>query len=103
MSEQANTAALPQASGCDYQGYEFGASYPDSVCVEGFLFDADHCDNDGNLYEPDEETPCPICRRADAIKWWTSRNRLSGATAKEAAKAARSLVTDIRHNRGLPR
>jgi len=30
---------------CDYQGYEFGAGhYPDSVCIEGRLFDADACD-----------------------------------------------------------
>ena len=92
-----------ESSGCDYQGYEFGAgSYPDSVCVEGALFDADNCDNEGNLYEPAEDIPCPICRRAEAIRYWTNRNRLSGNTQKEAAKAARSLVRDIRQNRGLP-
>ena len=33
---------------CDYQGYEFGARYPDSVCIDGRLFDADNCDNNGN-------------------------------------------------------
>lgn len=89
---------------CDYQGYEFGAgSYPDSVCVDGQLYDADDCDNNGNLYEPAEEIPCPVCRRAEAIDWWTERNRCSGTTKKQAAKAARSLVTDIRQNRGLRR
>jgi hypothetical protein len=89
---------------CSYQGYEFGAGrYPDSVCVKGRLFDADHCDDKGRLYEPLEDIPCPICHRADAIEWWTERNRYSGATLKEAEKHARSLVRDIRQNRGLSR
>lgn len=59
---------------CDYQGYEFGARYPDSVCIEGRLFDADYCDDNGNLYDNGEDIPCPICRREDAIKWWTGRS-----------------------------
>lgn len=89
---------------CSYQGYEFGAgSYPDSVCVKGRLFDADNCDDKGRLYEPVEEIPCPICRRADAIEWWTNRTSCDGTTVKDARKAARSLVRDIRQNRGLPR
>jgi hypothetical protein len=90
--------------GCDYQGYEFGAgSYPDSVCVDGFLFDADNCDGNCNLYEPIEEIPCPICQRAAAIEWWTGRNQCSGISRKAAEKAARSLVRDIRQRRGLIR
>jgi hypothetical protein len=48
---------------CDYQGYEFGARYPDSVCIKGRLFDADDCDNNGNLYDRGEDIPCPMCRR----------------------------------------
>lgn len=92
------------AGGCDYQGYEFGAgNYPDSVCVDGFLFDADNCDSGGNLYDPMEEIPCPICQRAEAIHWWTERNRSLGVTVAAARKAARSLVRDIRQKRGLPR
>lgn len=91
-----------ESGGCGYQGYEFGAgSYPDSICVEGRLFDADHCDDEGRLYEAAEDVPCPICRRGDAVAYWTDRNRLSGTPTKLAAKAARSLVADIRKNRGL--
>lgn len=100
------TASSAPASreSCGYQGYEFGAgTYPDSVCVEGRLFDADHCDEAGNLYEPLEDVPCPICRRADAVRYWTERNRCGGTTQVVAAKAARALVTDIRQRRGLPR
>lgn len=88
---------------CGYQGYEFGAGrYPDSICVDGRLFDADHCDDSGGLYEPMEDIPCPMCREADAIRYWTERNRIGGTSQRSARKAAVSLVADIRANRGLP-
>ena len=85
---------------CNYQGYEFGAgSYPDSICIEGRLFDADNCDSEGALYDPLEEIPCPMCREKDAIDYWANRFHLGGTSKKESRKAARSLVADIRKNR----
>lgn len=86
---------------CDYQGYEFGASrYPDSVCIDGILYDADNCDSEGNLYEPMEEWPCPMCRPLDAIEKWFDYN--GGRDEPEALNCALSLVNDIRTNRGEP-
>jgi hypothetical protein len=82
---------------CNYQGYEFGARYPDSVCVDGRLLDADHCDNEGNLYDNDEDIPCPMCRRADAVQWHC--RQFNRGTYKERLKAARHLVADIINNR----
>jgi nitrogen fixation-related uncharacterized protein len=95
---------------CDYQGYEFGAGkYPDSLCIDGMLHDADNCDGDGNLYDPGEDIPCPICRANDAIAWWTERNNFFDDESKseeqqlaDAKEAAVMLVNDIRKNRGLP-
>lgn len=53
---------------CNYSGYEFGSmSYPDSVCIDGRLFDADACDDNGKLHEPGEYIPCPVCRPTDAV------------------------------------
>lgn len=87
---------------CNYQGYEFGAgSYPDSVCIDGKLFDADNCDGEGNLYEPGEDIPCPMCDPRGAVKYWTERNQCGGGTRRKAAENARSLVADIRGNRGV--
>lgn len=95
---------------CDYQGYEFGAgTYPDSVCIDGRLFDADHCDDEGNLFDIDEDVPCPICRREEAIAWWTERNAFfvedegddEDTALRKAREAATSLVDDIRRNRGM--
>lgn len=44
---------------CDYCGHEFGASYPDSVCIDGYLWDADSCDDDG--FTHGGEWACPRC------------------------------------------
>jgi hypothetical protein len=87
--------------GCGYQGYEFGAgSYPDSICVEGVLFDADNCDEQHNLYKPTEEIPCPMCRPAAAKDYWAERFFHGGGVTKRNAQAkARSLVNDIIKNR----
>lgn len=85
---------------CSYQGYEFGAgSYPDSVCIDGRLFDADRCDESGMLLEIDEDIPCPMCREQDAIKYWTEQNRNGGHTTRESRVKAKSLIADIRKNR----
>lgn len=48
---------------CDYQGHEFGATYPDSVCIDGYLWDADSGDagEDGWIYTNGGEIPCPKC------------------------------------------
>lgn len=88
---------LPE--GCGYQGYEFGAPYPDSICFGGKLYDADNCDNNGNYYDPVEEIPCPMCREKDAIDYWTQQNKLSGNRNPAAREGAKSLVADIRKNR----
>lgn len=82
---------------CNYQGYEFGARYPDSMCIDGQLFDADACDDQGRLYEPDEFIPCPMCDREAAIKWWAGR--WCEGTYKDRIKNARRLVADIINNR----
>jgi len=88
---------LPE--GCGYQGYEFGARYPDSICCGGKLYDADNCDDKGNLYEPGEDIPCPMCDEAGATAYWAERLTLGGSTEEEAKQSATFLVADIRKNR----
>lgn len=99
---------------CDYQGYEFGAGwYPDSVCIDGKLYDADLCDEEGNLYDNGLDAVCPICDKEGAINWWYSRYEDScpsdetPVTEKDWAEinayhmaGAMNLVADIRKNRG---
>lgn len=43
----------------------FGANYPDATCINGYLYDLDYCDENGNLYEPSEKIPCPFCNKEE--------------------------------------
>lgn len=88
---------------CNYRGYEFGAgAYPDSVCIDGELHDADRCDGEGNLLVMDEEIPCPICRPTDAVGYQAEQQLMAGdVDLQEAMAMAASRVTHIRANRGV--
>lgn len=44
---------------CGYEGYEFGAGYLDSACIDGYLWDQDK-GNSGQL-TGGPEMPCPQC------------------------------------------
>lgn len=57
-SEAVETA---EASGCGYTGYEFGGGYPDSTCIEGYLWDLDSCDEPGGGFTHGGDIPCPKC------------------------------------------
>ncbi len=46
----------------------FGARYPDARCVDGKLYDLDKCDENGNLYDPGEDVPCPFCHPKEFMK-----------------------------------
>jgi hypothetical protein len=54
---------------CDYIGNEFGASYPDSVCIDGYLWDADsgYPSDGGWVYTFGGDIPCPQCNPVDLI------------------------------------
>lgn len=84
-------------SSCGYQGYEFGAAYPDSICVAGRLWDADNCDNNHNLYEPTDHIPCPMCHPRLAVKYYFEL--WDDGDATDVLAKAKSLVADIRRNR----
>lgn len=109
--EQTDVEVPQLPAGCGYQGYEFGAGrYPDSQCFGGRLYDMDNCDNDGNIYDPLDDIPCPMCRPKTAIAYYKRRNLLSmpyrnahgeprGYSKRRSAICARHLVNDIRKNR----
>jgi hypothetical protein len=70
----AHQSAVPREGrqlSCDYQGYEFGARYPDSVCIDGYLWNADSGDpspdGDGWCYTSGGELPCPLCHFKEAV------------------------------------
>lgn len=87
---------------CNYQGYEFGAGYLDSICIDGRLYDADDCDRvDGELvfFEKDYQA-CPQCRQLEAMDNYADSN-LDDCDCHWPRYYAWHLVMDIRRNRGL--
>lgn len=79
--------------GCGYQGFEFGAaSYPDSLCCGGRLYDIDECESD----EPTEDFPCPICREREAFEYWFDRFTLGGEEPTSAWESAENVMASIR-------
>lgn len=63
----------PTQLGCDYQGHEFGATYLDSVCIDGYLWDADSGNadpsGDGWIYDKGGDIPCPQCNHEEHAEW----------------------------------
>ncbi len=53
---------------CGYQGYEFGANYPDSICCDGYLWDADS--GYGEYLDNGGEIPCPMCNRSAWLAYY---------------------------------
>ena len=90
---------------CDYQGYDFGAHYLDSQCIDGYLWDMDACDGSGNLYEPMETIPCPKCN-SDAwlenYRWlFINDGANHGSTGEPFSKIGRFYIpAEIRAKRG---
>lgn len=62
----------------------FGATYPDAMCIDGLLYDLDNCDDNGNLYERNEDIPCPFCREKEYIKH--NHDPLNGITKAKLKK-----------------
>lgn len=56
--------------GCNYTGKDIGAWYPDSTCVDGYLWDMDsgYGEYDGGwVYTIGGDIPCPKCNPVDLI------------------------------------
>lgn len=80
--EECPALLFDDARGCDYQGHEFGATYPDSLCIEGWLWDADSGEN-GQVTSGGEQ-PCPWCNHREWVvnaleaieeKGWEARDK----------------------------
>ncbi len=74
-------ATLPK--GCGYTGRDFGATYIDSECSGGQLYDLDNCDDEQRLYEPGEYLACPECNHEEWLRPHLERVEDEGAGARE--------------------
>jgi hypothetical protein len=68
---------------CGYQGYEFGANYMDSICCDGYLWDADSCDEPGGPLHSGGDIPCPECNKEKWITYYMDDAEEQGYVAAD--------------------
>jgi len=51
--------------GCGEQRKFFGAVYEDGVCIDGFMWDLDSCEEPGGLLYSGGDIPCPKCNKEE--------------------------------------
>ncbi|WP_154124182.1 hypothetical protein [Grimontia hollisae] len=57
---------------CGYQGYEFGATYEDGICIDGYMWDLDSggLDENGDSFlDSGGDIPCPKCNIKARVKY----------------------------------
>lgn len=73
---------------CNYSGSHFGSGYPDAVCIDGYLWDADSCDAPGGPLFSGGEIPCPQCSREEWLEHGRERVEEEGFIAFEEGSQA---------------
>lgn len=71
----------------------FGAHYPDAGCFDGYLRDLDDCDDNGLVYEHDDNWPCPFCNTEAFIKQFAEWRGLK-------YKEVRAMVKKLKEKEG---
>ncbi|CAM2151351.1 hypothetical protein C7399_11285 [Paraburkholderia tropica] len=83
--------------GCSFEGPMFGAVYPDATCIDGYLWDLDSCDDDGNLYGGGD-VPCPHCNTREYVVDYLDKH-FSG-NARQRRRATRAVIARMRRKAG---
>jgi hypothetical protein len=71
---------------CEYQGHDFGATYLDSVCIDGYLWDADSGEAaaEGWMYDSGGDIPCPECNHIEWLERFKEEVAQNGYEAAES-------------------
>ncbi|SMH64613.1 protein of unknown function [Acidithiobacillus ferrivorans] len=57
-----------ESAACNYEGHDFGATYIDSCCIDGYLWDLDSCDEPGGRLSDGGDMPCPKCNTLEYLE-----------------------------------
>lgn len=79
---------------CGYEGYDFGAWYPDSICIDGYLWDLDSCNEPGGALHGGGNIPCPCCKTKDYLISYNDM-KLSG-NARQRRKQLRVAIAKVK-------
>ena len=55
------------SKGCGIEFPYFGASYPDAICIDGYLWDLDS-GNSGEELTLGGDDPCPVCNTEEWLE-----------------------------------
>lgn len=53
---------------CRHQGIYFGANYEDGICIDGYMWDLDSCDEPGGGLSVGGDIACPECNHDEWLK-----------------------------------
>ncbi|MFZ3441110.1 hypothetical protein L2D37_25560 [Vibrio harveyi] len=93
---------MMQSYGCGYTGYDFGAHYPDSTCINGYLWDMDSgfSDDSGEHYlDIGGDIPCPRCNLSKWVSWMAEDWEDCGYESLEHPLTTKMVKNSLR---GLP-
>jgi len=77
-----------------YQGKHFGAPYIDAICIDGYLWDLDSCEEAGGDLYSGGDIGCPCCNTKEYLAYY-DKDRHSG-NSRQRRKAIRKLVKKIK-------
>lgn len=77
---------------CGYDGAHFGANYPDGVCIDGYLWDADSCDEPGGPLMHGGDIGCPRCNTREFVEY---DEVVFSGNAKQRRSQLRALIRDV--------
>lgn len=85
--------------GCKYEAPTFGAHYPDGVCIDGYMWDLDSCDEPGGELHSGGDIPCPSCNTVEYLDWFDIRfsgnARQRRAARRKCVKKRKTLAAEI--------
>lgn len=77
---------------CGYTGYDFGAHYPDSICIDGYLWDLDSCDEPGGDLFSGGDIGCPCCKPGEFLEY---RGKTFTGNARQRRKQLRASIRKV--------
>lgn len=78
---------------CGYTGWHFGAYYEDAICIDGYLWDLDSCDEPGGPLCSGVDIACPCCN----TRKYVAEFRQFAGNAKQRRKHRRVQMRRIRN------
>ncbi len=83
---------------CGYRGSHFGATYEDAICINGYLWDLDSCDEPGGDLYSGGDIGCPCCNVKAYLDYYEFRP-LGNAKQRrtDRRKAIRQIQAWVNH------